>query len=129
LLAVSASAVAAYRDPVHAPDRFTPAAALAAVQAQRISGPVLNSYNFGGYLIFRGYAPFIDGRVDMYGNTFVSRYFSLDQLPALLEQYRVTWTIFEPSNPRAIIMDNLPNWSRLYADEIAVVHVRTSAPH
>lgn len=128
LLAAVAAAITCYRDGVRAPDRFTPAAALAAVQTRGISGPVLNSYNFGGYLIFRGYAPFIDGRVDMYGNAFASRFFDLDQLTGLLQQYRIAWTMFEPDNPRTVVMDNLSGWSRLYADGTAVVHVREAAP-
>jgi hypothetical protein len=127
LLAAAAAAIACARDGVRAPDRVTPAAALAAVQAGGITGPVLNSYNFGGYLIFRGYAPFIDGRVDLYGNAFASRFFALDQLTGLLEQYHIAWTMFEPENPRTVVMDNLSGWSRFYADGTAVVHVRDGA--
>jgi hypothetical protein len=97
---------------------------LLAVEAHGITRPVFNAQRFGGYLIFRGYSPFIDGRIDMYGNTFMSRYSSLDQLPDLLKQYQIAWTIFDPANTRADLMDNLPGWSRLYADTTAVVHVR-----
>jgi hypothetical protein len=35
---------------------------------------VLNTYGFGGYLIFSGVRPFIDGRSDMYGDAFFMRY-------------------------------------------------------
>jgi hypothetical protein len=52
---------------------------------------------------------------------------ALDQLTALLEQYRVAWTIFEPANPRTAVMDNLAGWSRLYADDKAVVHIRNGS--
>src|SRR5574341_256236 len=110
---------------VRAPDRFTPSAALAAVEARGIQGPVLNSYNFGGYLIFRGYAPFIDGRADMYGDEFTAKYLALGELVALLERYRIAWTIFEPTNPRTAVMDALPGWKRVHADAVAVVHVRS----
>jgi hypothetical protein len=129
--AVVAACVCAFafcRNVVHVPDRFTPAAALAAVAAHGINGPVLNAYNFGGYLIFRGYAPFVDGRIDMYGDEFIQRFSALDQLTSLLKQYRIAWTIFEPSNPRTVVMDNLAGWSRLYADDTAVVHIAT-VPH
>ena len=117
------------RDVTRGPDKYTPAAALTAVETGGVNGPVLNAQNFGGYLIFRGYAPFVDGRVDMYGDEFLSRYAALDQLPSILEQYQITWTIFEPANPRAVLMDHLPGWSRFYADSMAVIHVRSvSAP-
>lgn len=112
------------------PDIYSPAKALAAVEACDIHGPVLNSQNFGGYLIFRGYRPFIDGRIELYGNDFILRYMALDDLAALLQDYRIVWTMFEPGTPRAILMDHLAGWSRVFADDIAVVHVRGAAePH
>jgi hypothetical protein len=62
--------------------------------------------------------------VDMYGNDFMIRYTALDQLTSLLHQHRVAWTIFEPHNPRTVVMDNLSGWKRVYADQWAVVHVK-----
>lgn len=112
------------RNVTRGPDKFTPAAALTAVEARGIKGPVLNAQNFGGYMIFRGYKPFIDGRVDMYGNEFMLKYTAVDQLPGLLEQYHIEWTIFEPFNPHTILMDHLAGWSRIYKDGTAVVYLR-----
>jgi hypothetical protein len=128
LLAMSIAGFAGCRNVAERSDRFTPVAALNAVATSGITGPVLNGRIFGGYLIFHGYSPFIDGRIDMFSNEFTARFAALDQLPGLLEQYRITWTIFEPSNPRLALMDILPGWSRLYADENAVVHVRSAVP-
>ncbi|MGN5478967.1 hypothetical protein ACTMU2_24310 [Cupriavidus basilensis] len=51
-----------------------PREAVRAALAAGASGPVFNSYNFGGYLIFSGIAPIIDGRADLYGDDFVRRY-------------------------------------------------------
>ena len=45
--------------------------AIAAVPASLRDRPVLNSYSFGGPLILAGIRPDIDGRADMYGDTFV----------------------------------------------------------
>jgi hypothetical protein len=112
----------------HGSDRFTPVVAFDAVAAHGIPGPVLNEQNFGGYLIFRGVTPFIDGRVDMYGEQFMRRYLAVDQLTGLLAKYRIAWTIFYPDNPRTTVMDNLPGWVRLYADDTAVVHIRQPTP-
>jgi hypothetical protein len=120
--------VAGSRHIVRGPDIYSPAGALAAVEACAIRGPVLNSQNFGGFLIFRGYRPFIDGRIELYGNDFMLRYMALNRLDALLKDYHIAWTIFEPNSPHAILMDHLAGWSRLFADDIAVVHVRGSAP-
>ncbi len=113
-------------------DPITPAAALAAVEALHVEGPVFNDYDFGGYLIFRGIRPFIDGRY-FYGDRFIKRYMEAiavfnDQLPALLKEYGITWTLLRPGTPGAVWLDHLPGWRRLYTDDIAVVHVRDDQP-
>jgi hypothetical protein len=126
LTAVAAIAATALRHPTPQPlDRYTPAAAVEAARAQGVAGPVLNDYVFGGYLIFAGIAPFIDGRFDMYGNAFLAREAKLAELPALLAEYRIGWTLLRADSPRIALMDHLPGWRRLHADTIAVVHVRT----
>jgi hypothetical protein len=112
------------------PDVAMPKAALAAVEAAHVTGPVLNDYGFGGYLIYEGIPPFIDGRAELYGDEFIKRYVQAmllesDELPKLLEQYGITWTLIAPERPAALLLDHLPGWRRLYADDIAVVHVRT----
>ena len=104
--------------------RFIPAKAVAFAQEQHIAGPVFNDYAFGDYLIYRGIAPFVDGRADMYGDTFIKRYRQIEKLPSLLTQYGITWTLLDPDDPRVTLLDYLPGWRRAYADEIAVVHVR-----
>ncbi len=84
----------------------------------------MNAFNFGGYLIFRGLAPFIDARVELYGQDFVLRDFAPNQLPALLDRYRIAWTIFYPRDEQTAILDRLPGWRRAYEDDRAVIHVR-----
>jgi hypothetical protein len=84
---------------------------------------VFNDYAFGDYLIYRGIAPFVDGRADMYGDAFIKRYRQIEKLPSLLTQYGITWTLLDPDDPRVTLLDYLPGWRRAYADEIAVVHV------
>jgi hypothetical protein len=112
------------------PDVALPTAALATVEAAHVTGPVLNDYGFGGYLIFAGIPPFIDGRAELYGDEFIKRYVQAmllesDELPKLLDQYGVVWTLIAPQRPAALLLDHLPGWRRLYADDVAVVHVRT----
>ncbi len=105
-------------------DPFTPRAAVDWALAQPLQGPVVNAYNFGGYLIFRGVAPYIDGRLELYGEDFVARYGAIAGLPALLDAYGARWTIFEPSNPRVALLDLTPGWRRAYSSPDAVIHVR-----
>ncbi|MCC4115634.1 hypothetical protein LLG90_09770 [Aromatoleum toluclasticum] len=116
--------------------RFSPAAesspeaAVDAAIGAGASGPVLNSYNFGGYLIYRGIPVFIDGRADMYGDGLLKRYMDAmgladtDALDKLLADYRIGWTLLGTGTPAAALLDHLPGWRRIYADGVAVVHVR-----
>lgn len=116
-----------------ADDRVSPASALAAAQRAGLSGPVLNSEPFGGYLIFRGVPTFIDGRMEMYGDRFLRRYLDADAgsepaLLGLLHDYAIAWTLLEPSSHAVEVMDHLPGWRRVYADAYAVVHARSGEP-
>jgi hypothetical protein len=109
-----------------------PQTALAHVPAWLRAKPVLNDYGFGGYLIFEGVRPFIDGRTDMYGDAFMARYARIVSpdpaaLDAAIRQYQIAWTILPPDSPVVAEMDHEPGWRRLYADRYAVVHVRQSA--
>ena len=84
---------------------------------------------FGGYLIFRGVAPFIDGRAELYGDTFLDRYLAAerggaDALATLLDSYGITWTLLAPQQAATSRLDSLPGWHRVYADAIAVIHTR-----
>ncbi len=107
----------------------TPGRALAAAPAELIRRPVLNEYGFGGYLIFRGVRPFIDGRADMYGDAHFNRYMAATDgddraLDAILAEHAIAWTLFPASHPIVRRLDARPGWRRLHADDAAVVHVR-----
>lgn len=109
--------------------RIAPMAAVAAAQSAGVSGPVLNFYDFGGYLIFAGISPFIDGRIDLYGDDFVHRYVDAiadngDTLTDVLDRYRIAWTLLEPDTRSVAALDRLPGWRRVYGDDAAVVYAR-----
>jgi hypothetical protein len=118
--------------PVEPVEQYAPAAAVRAVTQAGITGPVLNDYNYGDYLMFEGIKTFIDGRADMFGDPFIKRYYEAvhgtsDELPALLAEYKIAWTLFPSDSRAAALMDRMPGWHRLYADKIAVAHVRDGA--
>jgi hypothetical protein len=131
-LALAAAAIAgpiAVGISVAPPAGITPTRALAAVGR----GPILNSYNFGGYLDFVGVPPFIDGRADLYGEEFMMRYhraLTLEDIPGflrLLDDYHIETTLLSPATPAVGLLDRLPDWHRAYADAVAVVHTRRGA--
>lgn len=106
---------------------ITPANALRAIDAGK-AGPILNDYDFGGYLDFVGIAPFIDGRGELYGAAFINRYSrdlnlqNIADFQLLLADYKIETTLLSPSTPAVALLDRLPDWRRVYADDIAVVH-------
>jgi hypothetical protein len=113
-------------------DGITPVTALAHVPPQLAARPVFNAYNFGGYLIFKGVKPFIDGRADMYGDAFVKRYTLINNgdpaaVEAALKQYGVVWTITQPKEGVVKVLEGRPGWKRIYTDKYAVVMARTDA--
>ncbi|NKE66047.1 hypothetical protein RAMLITH_09465 [Ramlibacter sp. RBP-2] len=118
--------------PLVPPEQIAPQRAAKAARDAGAAGPVLNDYGWGGYLIYAGVPPFIDGRADMYRDGFVKEYAeAMDlatptSLPRLLDRYQIGWTLLPPNRPATAMLDRLPGWRRVHADEHAVVHVKTS---
>lgn len=132
-LAAALALPTALRPILRGDDAVTPASALAAAERAGLSGPVLNSEGFGGYLMFRGVPTFIDGRIEMYGDQFLADDYAAERgneavLTRLLDRYDATWTMFTPAAGAVLVMDHLPGWERVYADDWAIVH-RRIAPH
>lgn len=110
-------------------DRVTPMTALISVPAALHAKPVLNAYDFGGYLIFKGVKVFVDGRTDMYGDAFLANYDAMmtpdhKALTDTLARRHIAWTILPPG-PAAQMIDTLPGWHRVYHDGFAVVDVKS----
>lgn len=115
--------------PVRADSPVSPVSALAHVPRWLAAQPVFNEYGMGGFLVFSGVRPFIDGRTDLYGDRFVLRYGQAaggdrQALVETLGRYGVEWTILGAGSPAVAVLDGLAGWRRLYADGVAVVHAR-----
>ena len=113
-------------------DLATPAAALAGARALGAAGPVFNTHRYGGYLISETVPVFIDGRLEMYRDTFFARYLAASggdetALTRVIDQYHVGWTLLLPRDGAVAVLDRLPGWHRAYADAQAVVHIRDKA--
>jgi hypothetical protein len=112
----------------------TPAGAVAHAELAK-AGPVLNDYPFGGYLIFAGIPTFIDGRGELFGGQFIARYnrdvslADLGDFLELLDQYKFGATLLAPETPAVALLDRLPDWQRVYSDDVAVVHKRRDVPN
>ncbi len=133
LIMIAVTGFAAARADMMPAADITPAAALKSFDAAK-SGPILNDYSFGGYLDFAGIAPFIDGRGELYGSAFTMRHhraLNVQNVPdflALLDEYKFGATLLAPGTPAIGLLDRSPEWSRVYSDGVAVVHLRRRIP-
>ena len=118
----------AQRHQYHEPSKVVfPVAAVDFAQGHGISGPVLNSYEFGGYLISRGIPVFIDGRADLYDEKVLGPYLdavrdgSPTALDAVIQEYGTTWILIRPDSPARAYFDARENWQNRYEDKSAVI--------
>lgn len=106
-----------------------PAKALAALKERKVER-ILNGYEFGGYMISQGVAPFIDGRAELYGEKFVMDHHravslqDVDILFRLLSDYKIDAALFNPTTPASQLLDGLSGWQKIYADESSVAYVK-----
>jgi hypothetical protein len=112
------------------PVLHSPAAAVDVLQARHLKR-VLNDLPFGGYMIWRQMPVFIDGRAELYGETFEVAYYRALQLRDvngflnLLKAWKIDAVLLTPSAPAVGLLDNVGGWERVYSDQNAVLHVRT----
>lgn len=93
-----------------------------------LPGPILNHYNWGGYLIWKlypRYRVFIDGRADVYGDGFMGEfsatYHLTDDWQQALQQWGVRTLVLPPDAPLVTKLRASQGWREVYADPQAVV--------
>ncbi|MER9544043.1 hypothetical protein NKI72_18465 [Mesorhizobium sp. M0437] len=128
LLVLAAAALTSY--PVAPSQKTSARDALAFAQTHNLSGNLLNSYDFGGTLIFHGIRTFIDGRADQ---LFLNGFTETDEqtghsrgkpiLKAQLDKYTIGWALLTADDSRIPFFDEL-GWKRAYADDYAVIYTR-----
>ena len=109
----------------------SPAAAVDVLK-DRNARRVLNDLPFAGYLISRELPVFVDGRAELYGESFEMAYYRALQLQDIklfldiLKTCEIDAVLLTPSTPAAGLLDHLDGWQRVYSDETAVLHIRTA---
>jgi hypothetical protein len=94
---------------------------------------VFNDYDFGGYLIANGVAPFIDGRTELYGEKFfvdhnaASGLMKPENLFRLLQEYDIQATLMRTESAATTLLDHMDGWQKIYTDDIATIHLRKPA--
>jgi hypothetical protein len=104
-----------------------PKEAVEFAQSKGLNGPVLNAYEFGGYLISKGIPVFIDGRADLYDEKVLGPYLdgvrdgSPKVLDTIVEKYKISWVLIRPDSPARSYFENSQRWKMLYEDKAAVI--------
>lgn len=108
-----------------------PARAAAFLEAQKLPAPLFNSYDFGGYLIWRlypQYRVYIDGRTDLYGRPFFDDFLAIYQVSAdprpALNRDGIRTVLVEPDSRLASFLRTQSDWKRVYEDPTAVIFSR-----
>jgi hypothetical protein len=109
--------------------RGSPVAAVTELKKLHLTR-VFNDYDFGGYLISAGVAPFIDGRTELYGEKFfvdhnsASGLMEPENLFRLLDQYKIEATLMRTQSAATKLLDHIDGWQKIYSDDIATIHLR-----
>ncbi|HEX8978944.1 MAG TPA: hypothetical protein VF811_04480 [Parasulfuritortus sp.] len=113
-------------------DKDYPAGAVAYLLKARPSGPMLNDFNWGGYLIHAlspAYPVYIDGRNQLYRRAFWDEYDKLRQCkPGWQKRLDATGArvvLWQADAPLAALLRLSPEWTVRYADGNAVVFVKS----
>jgi len=107
-----------------------PQQAVTALAAMPPSERMFNSYNWGGYIIWRlpDHPVFIDGRADLYGDPLFGEYLKVWKLDPswgeVLRRWQVQVVICERPSALATLLAESPSWEQVYADSTAAVFRR-----
>ncbi|GIK38620.1 MAG: hypothetical protein BroJett011_24530 [Chloroflexota bacterium] len=120
------------QEAIKAEQEGLPAKAVRFIQENKPAGPLFNSYNWGGYLIYKlwpAYPVYIDGRTDLYDDAFIRRY--LDTVAGgegwqqVLDEDGINLVLIESGSTLAKFLKSDPVWQELYHDEMASIFARS----
>lgn len=117
----------------YAPNSWISPSAAVSILKSYNAKRVFNDYDLGGYLIWRGVPTYIDGRTELFGEDFMVEHNAASALAKplkffeLLNDYKIDATILRRQTAGSKLLDRLPEWQQVYADDVAVVHIRKAA--
>jgi hypothetical protein len=109
-----------------------PVKAVEYMKQHPVPGRMFDSYGFGGHLVWAGQQVFIDGRGELYedGGVFAD-YIQLTQIKPggldVLRRYQIQSCLLLRDEPLSVVLSALPDWRKVYADDMGVLFVRRSA--
>ena len=138
LLAVIAMAVGLYTIVTLSPtaqskveSKALPVAAANWIAQNKPSGPLFNSYNWGGYLLWRlgdQYPVYVDGRTDVYDDAFLRNFLAITLVNPDYDQRLAKTGAKIVLIESGSVLDNFlarnVGWREAYRDELAVIYQR-----
>jgi len=116
----------------HESERW-PVAAIQFMQSHPLPRELYNSYDWGGYLIWKLYPQYrvsIDGRAEVYGDELtaesIDTYKGLGNWRDVLNRHKVRTVLVGPNAPLANLLETSCDWDKLYVDEQAEIFVRNN---
>jgi len=117
------------------PDRM-PVQAVNWLELNPQDGNVFNSFTWGGYMLYRMWPTtrvFIDGQVDVYGETIFRDYLDVMSMnndwETILDKYNVQWMLIPTKEPLAQTLkaDQIDPWNVIYEDQTSIILRREPA--
>jgi hypothetical protein len=90
------------------------------------AGPMFNSYNWGGYLMFAApqYPVFVDGRTDLYDDELLGEWLNAalgKDWRSTFEKWGIRLVVIERDSALAGLLRTEPDWKEIYTDKQAAV--------
>ncbi len=108
-----------------------PMAAIAWIRAYQPAGPLFNSYNWGGLVVwalYPDYPSFVDGRTDLFDQDLLTAYLAAWRAAPgwqdTLERWQIRMALLEPEAPLVLAL-RTAGWEVAYADDQAVILLRS----
>ena len=109
----------------------SPAGAVEFIRRTGLSGPMVNHYDWGGYLMWAlpEQKVFIDNRGDVFDWAGVlaeyGRWVTVKEDPKiLLEKYGVQYCLLPTTAPMAFVLPHMPGWKQVYSDKVSIIFAR-----
>jgi hypothetical protein len=108
-------------------EEHSPVKAVEFIKTHHLSGPMLNEWDDGGYLIWAApeHPVFIDGRGDGFDVNEFGKWTQLQSDPnTLLDKYGIRFCLLSRGSPMVTVLHLLPGWQVVYSDNLSVVVAR-----
>jgi hypothetical protein len=113
-------------------EKTFPVAAVEYLNTHSVPGPMYNSYEFGGYLLWAPgpeHKVFVDGRTEVYERAGIFQdQVALENLKpgslSVLDKYKIQSCLVISGQALSTVLAALPGWEKVYADDRAVLFVR-----